>query len=106
MARQLPAVDVDGMVAFLVELLNIPSPTGDTERAMSVIQEAFAELPLALELAQKGYLSGTPPGARKRAEALTAHADTLGAMVSRSKNGRLRLTQLAAGSGTRWKARG
>lgn len=96
MARQLPAVDVDGMVAFLVELLNIPSPTGDTERAMRFVQEAFAELPLALELAQKGYLSGTLPGASDSApRALTAHADTLGAMVSRIKeNGRLRLTQL------------
>ncbi len=86
MTRQLPAVDVDGMVAFLVRLLNIPSPTGDTERAMAFVQEAFAGLPLALEPAQKGYLSGTLPGASERApRALTAHADTLGAMVSEIK---------------------
>lgn len=96
MAKQLPAVDVEGMVAFLVRLLNIPSPTGDTERAMTFIQEAFAELPLALELAHKGYLSGTLSGEAAGApRALTAHADTLGAMVSEIKeNGRLRLTQL------------
>jgi putative aminopeptidase FrvX len=96
MAEDYPAIDVEGMEDFLIRLLNIPSPTGDAERAMVFIQEAFAELPLALELSQKGYLTGELAGASDTApRALTAHADTLGAMVSEIKeNGRLRLTQL------------
>lgn len=89
-------IDVDGMVAFLVELLNIPSPTGDTERAVAYVQAAFADLGVELALSPKGYLHGTLPGnATSRPRALTAHVDTLGSMVAEIKeNGRLRLTQL------------
>jgi putative aminopeptidase FrvX len=90
------AIDVDEMVEFLVELLNIPSPTGDTGRAIAFVQQAFAALPVELDIAHKGYLSGTLAGAAAdRPRALTAHVDTLGAMVAEIKeNGRLRLTQL------------
>ncbi len=90
------AIDLDEMVSFLVELLQIPSPTGDTGRAIAFVQQAFAALPVALTVAHKGYLSGELPGAAAdRPRALTAHVDTLGAMVAEIKsNGRLRLTQL------------
>lgn len=89
-------IDVDGIVAFLVELLNIPSPTGDTERAIAYVQAAFADLSVDLARSHKGYLSGTLPGRdNSRPRAVTAHVDTLGAMVTEIKdNGRLRLTQL------------
>lgn len=92
----IPPIDTDKMVDFLVGLLNTPSPTGDTDRAMAYIQEAFAELPVKLEMAPKGFLVGTWPGEKSDApRGLTAHADTLGAMVRGiKKNGRLRLTQL------------
>ncbi len=89
-------IDVDKMVSFLVGLLNTPSPTGDTARAVAYVQEAFAELPFEMTVTPKGVLVGTWPGERHDApRALTAHVDTLGAMVREVKdNGRLRLTQL------------
>ncbi len=92
----IPPINVDKMVDFLVGLLNTPSPTGDTDRAMVYIQDAFARLPLALEKAPKGFLSGVWTGQQNDApRALTAHTDTLGAMVREvKKNGRLRMTQL------------
>jgi putative aminopeptidase FrvX len=89
-------IDTDKMVSFMVGLLNTPSPTGDTARAASYVQEAFAELPFEMKITPKGVLVGTWPGERHDApRALTAHIDTLGAMVCEVKsNGRLRLTQL------------
>jgi len=89
-------IDVDKMVSFLVGLLNTPSPTGDTARAVAYVQEAFAELPFEMTVTPKGVLVGTWRGERHDApRALTAHVDTLGAMVREVKdNGRLRLTQL------------
>lgn len=95
-------IDVDKMVAFLKGLLNIPSPTGDTERAIAFVQQAFAEFPFAMEITPKGFLVGTWAGeASNQPRALTAHVDTLGAMVREIKdNGRLRMTQLGGWSWT------
>ncbi len=89
-------IDVDEMVDFLVGLLNTPSPTGDAARGVSYVQEALADLPFATRITPKGLLTGTWPGQRDDApRAVTAHVDTLGAMVSHIKeNGRLGLTQL------------
>jgi putative aminopeptidase FrvX len=90
------AINMDKMIEFMVGLLNTPSPTGDTDRAIAYVQQAFAGLPFRMEVAPKGFLVGTWPGERHDApRALTAHVDTLGAMVREVKdNGRLRLTQL------------
>ena len=92
----IPSIDVDKMVDFMVGLLNTPSPTGDTDRAMAYIQDAFAGLPVKLEKAPKGFLVGTWDGEQNDVpRGVTAHADTLGAMVREiKKNGRLRMTQL------------
>ncbi len=92
----IPSINIDKMVDFMVGLLNTPSPTGDTDRAMTYIQEAFADLPVNLEKAPKGFLVGTWAGEQNEApRGITAHADTLGAMVREiKKNGRLQMTQL------------
>lgn len=89
-------IDVDGMVDFLTALLEIPSPTGDTEAAIQYVQDAFAHFPFEMVVSPKGFLAGTWEGNHATApRALTAHVDTLGAMVREIKdNGRLRLTQL------------
>ena len=42
----LPPLDTDQMVQFLVELLNTPSPTGDTERAIALIKAKFIDFGL------------------------------------------------------------
>lgn len=88
-------IPTDRMTQFLVNLLNTPSPTGDTGRAVPVVQEAFAPL-VTLQETPKGLLKGLIPGRdHSQARGLTAHMDTLGAMVSQVKgNGRLALTQL------------
>ncbi len=98
----IPPINVDRMVEFLVGLLNTPSPTGDTDRAIAYVQQAFADLPFDTQISPKGFLTGTWTGASHDApRALTAHVDTLGAMVREVKeNGRLRLTQLGGWSWT------
>ena len=102
----LPSINQDEMVRFLIELLNIPSPTGDTEQAIQWIENqfkaSFAEQPLTPKRTPKGLLVGHWPGKKQNApRGLTAHVDTLGAMVLEIKrNGRLRLTQLGGWSWT------
>lgn len=89
-------IDVDKMVAFLAGLLHLPSPTGDTARAIDYVQQAFAPFPLTITRGRKGFLVATWEGEQADApRAVTAHVDTLGAMVREIKeNGRLRMTQL------------
>jgi putative aminopeptidase FrvX len=84
------------MVGFLVDLLNTPSPTGDTAAVTELIRERWRSLPLQIEMTAKGALVGTWAGERSDApRALTAHVDTLGAMVQQIKsNGRLQLVRI------------
>jgi len=89
-------IDMDATITFLTQLLNIPSPTGFTEKAITFVEDAFSAFPLTLHRTVKGALVATWEGEAAAApRALTAHVDTLGAMVSEIKDrGRLRLTQI------------
>jgi putative aminopeptidase FrvX len=89
-------IDIEQMSSFLIELLNIPSPTGFTEQAVAYVAEALKPLPLRVARTHKGALVAEWAGARADApRALTAHVDTLGAMVKEIKdNGRLRLSKI------------
>jgi putative aminopeptidase FrvX len=89
-------IDTQPMLDFLVGLLNTPSPTGFHELAIAYCEETFDELPFEFDRTNKGALIGTWQGTQQDSpRGLTAHVDTLGAMVARVKNnGRLRLTQL------------
>ncbi len=89
-------IETQGMLDFLVALLNTPSPTGYHEQVMAYCEEVFSTLPLSLNYTRKGALVGVMDGKNHDApRGLTAHADTLGAMVQEIKgNGRLKLTQL------------
>jgi putative aminopeptidase FrvX len=89
-------VNVPDLNQFLLGLVNIYSPTGDTERAIAYVRKAFDGLGLETHLNTKGALIATWQGRSSDApRALTAHVDTLGAMVKEIKeNGRLRLTQI------------
>ncbi len=95
---KLPEINTPEMLDFLTRLLNIPSPTGFTDAAISLCQEDLSDLPgISLERTRKGALVGTLPGEMEEApwRALTAHVDTLGAMVKEIKsNGRLKLSKL------------
>jgi putative aminopeptidase FrvX len=93
----LPQIDTAYLQDFLTRLLNTPSPTGYAHRAVALTEEAlgsFQELNLARN--RKGALLAEWPGESETApRGLTAHTDTLGAMVKQIKpNGRLKLTQI------------
>ena len=93
----LPEIDTEYMLGFLTDLLNIPSPTGYTEAAIKFTEEALAKFDsIELALTRKGGLVATLPGESEAAPVgLTAHVDTLGAMVKEIRpNGRLKLTKL------------
>ncbi len=91
----LPTIPVDAMLDFLVQLLRIPSPTGDTEAALEYVETLFGALPLERAYPHKGGRLFIWPGGEQEPRALTAHVDTLGAMVrSVKENGRLLLTPI------------
>lgn len=85
----------------LIDLLNTPSPTGDTEYAISFVQGELENMGIPTERTVKGALLAHIEGLREdKPRALTAHVDTLGAMVKEIKpNGRLKLTAL---NGLNW----
>ena len=96
-------VDTNYLTNFLVGLLNTPSPTGDTERAVAYTEAALQALGLKTRRTRKGALVATLQGASDtEPRAVTAHVDTLGAMVKEIKpNGRLTLSQIG---GYAWNA--
>lgn len=79
----------------LITLLNIESPTGNTAAAIDYVDQEFQELGLTTYRTPKGALVATLKGQSDDALTLSAHVDTLGAMVKEIKpNGMLKLTQL------------
>lgn len=93
----LPEVDTQHLLDFLITLLNTPSPTGYTQQAIDFTEQALKAYPqLRLSHTRKGALLAFWPGKHSDApRALTAHGDTLGAMVKEIKsNGRLQLTKI------------
>ncbi len=98
----LPAINQEYLVDFLVKLLNVTSPTGFAEPAIAFVEKELSQFSqLQLSRTRKGALvakweveSDQPP------VALTAHVDTLGAVVKEIKpNGRLKLSRIG---GIQW----
>ena len=92
------SIDETYLQDILVQLLNIPSPTGYTGAAIQFTQSKLDELGLPCRETPKGNLVAEWPGKTdNKPRGLTAHIDTLGAMVSEIKqNGRLKLSQLGS----------
>ncbi|HXQ35218.1 MAG TPA: peptidase M42, partial [Anaerolineales bacterium] len=99
---QLPQINTEYFVDFLEKLLNIHSPTGFADPAIDFVEKELSQYKqLELSRTRKGALvakwkveSGLPP------IALTAHVDTLGAVVKEIKsNGRLKLSRIG---GIQW----
>jgi len=98
----LPEVPTAFLLDFLTRLLNTPSPTGLAEPAIALTETMLRSFKgLTLSRTRKGALLATWPGAPSTGSgsagprALTAHADTLGAMVKEIKpSGRLKLTKI------------
>src|SRR5215207_3004760 len=98
----LPNIDTNYLIQFLTDLLNIHSPTGFAEPAVAFVEKELSQFrQLQLTRTRKGALaakweveSDLPP------VALTAHVDTLGAVVKQIKrNGRLKLSRIG---GVEW----
>lgn len=87
---------LDYTVNILEELLNIPSPTGDTNKIIEIVKHHFADLGLKTKLNVKNGLTVEFKGEiEDKIKVVSAHVDTLGAMVKEIKNnGRLKLTQI------------
>lgn len=84
------------IVGFLKELVHIPSPSGDTEAAIQFMKKFFEENEVPFEITKKGAIVATIKGEDdSRHRLLTAHVDTLGAMVKEIKSdGRLTLDKI------------
>lgn len=93
----LPSLDTPFMLDFLVRLLNTPSPTGHAAEAVALTEQTLAQFAgLSFVRTRKGALVARWEGLSNDApRALTAHVDTLGAMVKEIKpDGRLKLTKI------------
>jgi peptidase M42 family hydrolase len=84
-------IDEKWMRELLLNLLEIPSPTGRTDQIMQFLGETFTELRIPFELTRRGALLATLRGRRTvPARAVVVHADTIGMSVRRIKpEGRL-----------------
>ncbi len=89
-------IDMEYTKTFLLKLLNTPSPTGNTDAAISLLETEFLDLGLQSKRTTKGALLVTLPGKKPNfSRAVTAHVDTLGGMVKEVKeNGRLLISNL------------
>lgn len=93
----IPEVPTVFMLDFLTNLLNTPSPTGHAEAGIAATEQALRTFPmLKLKRTRKGALIATwEVESTGGGRALTAHVDTLGAMVKEIKhNGRLKLSRI------------
>lgn len=89
-------VDQSYVIGFLKEILAIPSPSGFCGQIMKRIEAEAERLGYRFDTTRKGCGVITVPGSREAEDGvigLSAHVDTLGAMVrSVKENGNLRLT--------------
>ncbi len=83
-------------LSFLVDLVEINSPTGYTKNAIDFLTEEIEEIGYQTEKTPKGNLIVAVEGKdQKRTRGLSAHVDTLGLMVrSINSDGTLSLTKL------------
>lgn len=90
-------------IGLLKRLVETPSPSGYTTDIMTLIANEFAKMGVTYKRTNKGAVIATLEGKdTKNHRLLTAHTDTLGAMVKEVKsNGRLKLTMIG---GFRWNA--
>ncbi|WP_339249370.1 M42 family metallopeptidase [Sporosarcina sp. FSL W8-0480] len=88
---------------LLKRLVETPSPSGFTDKVMKVISDEFKDIGVPFKRTNKGAIIATVKGKDdSRHRLLTAHTDTLGAMVKEIKsNGRLKLAMIG---GFNWNA--
>ncbi|WP_096201259.1 M42 family metallopeptidase [Bacillus sp. FJAT-45350] len=96
-------INHNSIIEILKKLVEIPSPSGNTEKVISAVERLLEPLGVEMKRNRKGGLIVTIEGKEKEKQRmLTAHVDTLGAMVKEIKNdGRLKLAMIG---GFRWNA--
>lgn len=89
-------VQLEYVQSILMRLLQTPSPSGAADQAVSLVEEEAKHLGYATMRNRKGGLLITIPGADSaRQRLVTAHVDTLGAMVKDIlPTGQLRLSKI------------
>jgi aminopeptidase len=92
---------INRITSTLEELVHIPSPSGYTDQAIAFCKDFADSLSLTSHVTNKGSLLITVPGAdQEQHRLLTAHVDTLGAMVKEiNADGTLSLAMIG---GFRW----
>jgi len=95
-----PTIDMKYVRTLLLELLEIPSPTGYTDQIVHRVGDELRQLGIPFELTRRGAIRADLEGElRSPDRALVAHLDTLGAMVKALKsNGRLALAPIGTWS--------
>ncbi|UII57778.1 M42 family metallopeptidase [Cytobacillus spongiae] len=80
-------------IELIKQLVSIPSPSGNTNEVITYVEKFLAEIGVDTYRNRKGGLIATIPGNdTENHRMLTAHVDTLGAIVKEIKgNGRLKL---------------
>ncbi len=80
-------------IELIASLVSIPSPSGNTNDVITFVEKFLSNLNVETKKNRKGGLIATLPGKdSSKHRMLTAHVDTLGAMVKEIKaNGRLRI---------------
>jgi putative aminopeptidase FrvX len=88
---------------YIKNLVNIPSPSGNTEEVITYVEKCLDEMNISHQRNLKGGIIATIKGKNEsQHRMLTAHVDTLGAMVKEIKpSGRLKLSMIG---GFRWNA--
>src|SRR5690606_5014564 len=79
-------IDTGYLKETLFTLLEIPSPSGYTDRIVHWVGEELTRLNIPFELTRRGAIRANLRGLRKApARAVVSHVDTLGAMVKNLK---------------------
>ena len=88
--------NIDLAKKYIYDILTIPSPTGYTKEIMNYIKRELETLNVKYKQTNKGAIVATLEGGSSEYEkTLSAHVDTLGAMVKDIKaSGKIELTQI------------
>lgn len=89
-------VNDEAIVQLIEKLVKTPSPTGNTETIIAWVKNYLEKLGVQITHTRKGAVMATVEGKdASQQRFLTAHVDTLGAMVKEIKSdGRLKLTKI------------
>ncbi|MEQ9336763.1 MAG: osmoprotectant NAGGN system M42 family peptidase, partial [Miltoncostaeaceae bacterium] len=87
----IPPIDRAYLVTILVEMLEIPSPTGRTDHVMQYLGERLEALDIPVAVTRRGAIQAVVPGRRRGpGRGVVVHADTIGCIVTAlGENGRL-----------------